>query len=104
MRKVIHCTALIKEVYFIFDIHLTKPEVFCKLFEENQSCISVSESNEFSPRTKHIAIKYHHLRSFVQKKIIRICCIDTREQTAGIFAKPLDKALFSYLQKALSRW
>ena len=69
---------LMKEVSFIFDIHPAKTEVFCKLFEDNQSCIAVAESSKFSPRTKHITIKYHNFRRFVQKKNIRIRYIGTR--------------------------
>ena len=38
--------AFMKEVSFIFDIHLPNPEVFCKLFEDNQSCIDVAESKK----------------------------------------------------------
>ena len=70
--------ALMKEVSFLFDIHLPNPEVFCKIFKDNQSCIAVVESNKFLPRTKHIAIKYHHLRGFAQNNIIQICYIDTQ--------------------------
>ena len=102
--KVIHSMALMKEVYFIFDIHLPNPELFCKVFEDNQSCIAVVESNNFSPRTKHIAIKYHNLRIFAQNKIIQICYIDTREQRSDIYTKPLDEALLIYLQIKLSVW
>ena len=72
MNEVIPFMALIKEASFIFDIHLPKPEVFCKVFEENQSFISIVESNIFSPKTKHIAIKYHHFQSFIQKNVIRM--------------------------------
>ena len=67
MREVIPFMLLIKEVYFTFDIHFPKSEVFFKLIKENQSCIAVEESKRLSPRTKHIAIKYHHIRSFVKK-------------------------------------
>ena len=70
--------ALMKEVYFILDIHIPKPEVFCKVSEYNQSCISVAESNKFSPRTKHIAVKYHNFQIFVKNEIIRVCYIETR--------------------------
>ena len=52
IRKKKPFMAFLKEVYFIFDIHLPKPEVFCKLFEDTQVYISVSDSNIFSPRTK----------------------------------------------------
>ena len=38
---------------FNFDKHLLKRELFCKLFEDNQSFISVAESNKFSPREKY---------------------------------------------------
>ena len=60
-RKVISFMVLMKGVSFIFDIHLPKPKVFCKVSKENKSCIAVAESNKFSPRTKNIAIKYPHL-------------------------------------------
>ena len=90
MRKVITFMALMKEVYFIFDIHIPKPEVFSKVFKDNQSYISVAESNKFSTRTKQIAINYYRFQSFVQNNNTRICYVDTREQTVDIFTKPLD--------------
>ena len=43
-RKVIPSMVLMKEVSFIFDRHLPNPEVFCKVFEDNKSCIAVAES------------------------------------------------------------
>ena len=81
MQKVIPFMASMKEVSYIFDIHIPKPELFCKVLVENESCITVAEPNKFSPRTKHIAVKYHHLRIFVKNKIIQICNIDTQEKT-----------------------
>ena len=102
MSEVIPFMVLMKEVSFIFDIHIPKPEVFRKVSEDNQSCIYFTEFNNFFSRTKNIAIKYHHLQSFIQKNIIRIFYIDTREQTAEIFTKPLDEALFNYLRRKLS--
>ena len=77
MREVIPFVALRKEVYYIFKIDLQKPELFCKIFKDNQGCIAVAESNKLSPRTKHIAIKYHNLRRFVKNNIIWVCYIDT---------------------------
>ena len=96
--------SLMKGVYFIFDIYHPKPEVFCKVFKYNQSFIDITESNNLSPRTKHIAIKYNNFRSFLQKNIIRVWYIDTREQTEYILTKPLDEALFVYLRIKLSGW
>ena len=60
MREVIPFVELMKEVSFIFDIHLPNPEVFCKVFEDNQICIFVANFNKLSPRTKNIAINDHN--------------------------------------------
>ena len=46
MREAIPFIALIKEVYFIFDINFPNQEVFSKLFE-NKSCIAVAESKYY---------------------------------------------------------
>ena len=72
MREVIPSMELVKDVSFIFIIHLRKTEVSCKVFEGNQGFIAVADTKKISPRTKHITIKYHHFQIFVQKKIIRI--------------------------------
>ena len=46
------------------------------------------------PRTKHIAIKYHHLRIFVANGDVEIKYIDTKKQIVDIFTKPLDSEFF----------
>ena len=43
MHDVITFMVQIKEISFIIDIHNTDPEVFCNVFEYNQSCIAVTE-------------------------------------------------------------
>ena len=59
MREIINFMTLMKEVSFIFDIHLPNPEVFCKILEDKKNYIAIAESNKFSPRKKNINIKYH---------------------------------------------
>ena len=78
---------------FILDINITNPEVFCKIFEENQICIVVAELKHLSPRTNHITITYKYLQSFVQNKIIWIYYIYVIEQTVDIFTKRIYKSL-----------
>ena len=48
MRNVIPFMALMKETSCILNIHLPKPQVFCKVFEDKQSCIAVAKSNFFT--------------------------------------------------------
>ena len=67
------------EVGKVFPPHNPKPEFHSKVFEDNNSCIILAESSKFTPRTKHIAIKYHHFRKHVAEKTISIFLIDMKE-------------------------
>jgi hypothetical protein len=49
-------------------------------------------------RTKHIAIRYHFLRDHQQKGDIEISYINTKDQLADIFTKPLDEQTFNKLR------
>jgi cell wall assembly regulator SMI1 len=53
-------------------------------------------------RTKHIAIRYHFLRDHQQKGDIEIAYINTKEQLADIFTKPLDEQTFNKLRHELN--
>ena len=104
LRDVIPLIQLLKEVNNIFPINMPQTEVHCKVWEDNNGCITLAQEQKFSPRTKHIAIKYHHFRQHIKNGTIKILPIDTKEQTADIFTKPLDEALFIYLRKKLCGW
>ena len=58
------------------------PEMICTTWEDNHSCIKVAESPKFTPRTRHIALKYHHFRQFVSNGTVVVKTIDTREKTS----------------------
>ena len=88
----------------IFPLHNQKPEFHCKLFGDKNSCIGVAESLQFTPRKKHISIKYHNFRKYVADKTIYIFPIDTKDQLADIFSKPLDRFIFRKLQFLLMGW
>ena len=49
-------------------------------------------------KTKHISIKYHFLRELVQDKEVRLEYVNTKEQIANIFTKPLPRDAFFYLR------
>jgi hypothetical protein len=56
------------------------------------------------PRTKHLNIKYHHLREEVKKGTVSIYHIGTKKQIADIFNKPLEEGLFRSLREKLMGW
>ena len=57
----------------------------------NQSCIAMTQKQKFSPRTKHIALKYHHFREFVKGPNLKIwvAYVHTESQEADIFTNPV---------------
>ena len=103
MRDVISLMQLMKEVDKVFPLDQPTPLIRCNVYEDNESCIAMAKNRKFSPRTKHIAIKYHHFRSQVGKSIF-INSIDTTEQIADLLTKPLDERQFQYLRKKMSGW
>ena len=82
MRDVLPFLNLMKEIREVVPLQQNDPKLFCKVWEDNRSCIKVAESPKFTPRTKHIALKYHHFRQFVSNGTVVIKPIDTKEQTA----------------------
>ena len=93
-----------QEISELFSISDKKPVSKCTVYEDNESCIKVAQSSKFTPCTKHIAIKYHHFRRFVRDGTIELQSIDTKEQIADIFTKPLLEGSFVYLRKQLMGW
>eukprot|EP00957_Ditylum_brightwellii_P109194 8329566-Ditylum_brightwellii.AAC.1 len=89
IRKVIPFINLLKELSKVFDLHMSKPEIHCKDFEDNESCTGIAKLYKFSHRTKHIALKYNNFRKFVTDGKLVILPISTKEHMADIFTKPL---------------
>jgi hypothetical protein len=50
----------------------------------------------FHDRSKHIDIRYHHLRDCVQRKIMLLQYIPTEDQDADILTKALTRSKFEY--------
>jgi hypothetical protein len=85
----------IKKISCIFHMPTPMTDFCIPLHDDNLLAIAMAESLKFTPRTKHIAIKYHHFCSRVHTSSnksgdIKIKCISTKKQLAGIFTKPVD--------------
>lgn len=57
------------------------------LFCDNQGAIKLAESDAFRPRTKHIDIKFHFVREYIENGIINIKYIPTKEMVADNLTK-----------------
>eukprot|EP00253_Pinus_taeda_P024614 PITA_24614 len=49
------------------------------IYYDNQSCIKLTENPVFHDRSKHIGIKYHFIRDYVQKGAVKLEYIPTDE-------------------------
>ena len=104
IRELIPFICLMKETAVIFDILTRDPLFRSTVWEDNESCITVAKNPNFTPRTNHISIKYHNLRRFVSDGTIIIKSIDTADQIADIFTKPLGDKSFCFLWHQLMGW
>jgi hypothetical protein len=76
----------------------------CKvpLLCDNESAIRMADNTVEHSRTKHIDIRYHFLRDHQQRGDIKIAYVNTHNQLADIFTKPLDEKAFSKLRNELN--
>ena len=97
---------LLKEIKPYMNLQIKDSQMFCTIHENNTSCITMAQSQRFTPRTKHISLKYHWFKSFLKgsNKLLDIKYVHTKEQTADICTKPLAEPLFLHLRRKLSGW
>jgi len=92
------------ELNEVFPLLMEVPQFSCKVWEDNQSCIAMATSQNFTPRTKHIALKYHHFKGHVKLGRIQINYIHTERQQADILTKPVRTDLFPNFCYMLMGW
>ena len=73
---------------------VTAPLIHCKLFEDNKGAIELANVPKMRPRTKHLNIKCHFFRQYVQQAILQVLHIAGTDQAADIFTKALDLVSF----------
>jgi hypothetical protein len=72
-----------------FKVICIKPYVYCKVFKDNAGALELARLPKLCPRTKHINVCYHHFCKHVQKELIKIFPIDTKDQIADALTKAL---------------
>ena len=73
-------------------------------FENNKGSEELSKVPKYRPRTKHIAIKYHHFREWVKNGTIKIQRVITHYQQVDILTKPLPMVSYENLRLNLLSW
>ena len=60
-----------------------------EILEDNEACIALTKNPQDHKRTKHIQVKYHVIRDYVEKEEIIFKYCNTRAQYADMFTKAL---------------
>ena len=71
------------------------------IFCDNTSTINLSKNLVQHLKLKHIEIWYHFIRDLVEEKVVWPEFINTKNQKADIFTKPLDGPWFESLCKSI---
>ena len=82
----------------------SKPGIHCKVFEDNSGAIEIAKVPKMRPRTKHINVKYHHFREYIEREDISIHYIPTGDQPADMMTKPLNEPLLSKHRYTVMGW
>ena len=72
------------------------------LWCDNESAIKIAENPVQHSKTKHIEIRHHFIRDHVAKGNIELLHVNTENQLADIFTKPLGEARFRELRHELN--
>ena len=71
------------------------------IFCDNTSAINITKNPVQHSRTKSIEIRHHFIRDHVLKNDISIEFVDSLNQIADLFTKPLNEAQFVKISKKL---
>jgi hypothetical protein len=95
-----HCSVQLlwmRQTFRDYVYKLGKVPLLC----DTESAIRMADNPVEHSRTKHIDIRYHFLWDHQQKGDIEIAYVNTQNQLADIFTKPLDEKTFSKLRNEL---
>jgi hypothetical protein len=79
-----------------FKVVCIEPYVYCKAFEDNTGALELARLLKQRPRTKHINVFYHHFCKHMQKGLIKILPINTKDQIADALTKALAQNDFQH--------
>jgi len=71
------------------------------IFVDNKATIYNSINQSINPKSKHIDIRYHHIRDLVSKKLIQLKYIKSKDNLADGFTKYLNNTSMKNFRNAL---
>jgi hypothetical protein len=77
-----------------------EPSMF-KLLIDNKSAISLAKNHVHHDRSKHIDVKFHSIREYIEEGKVEVAHVRTHDQLADILTKALGRVRFVELRQKL---
>jgi hypothetical protein len=104
-REILPLLSLAKEAAKLKVIpDVDAPRIRCKIFDDNIGAVEMANVPKMRPRTKHLNVKYHFFRQFVQKGMLILEHIAGEQQMADILTKALEVVTFLKHRKKMMGW
>ena len=105
LRDAIPIMQLLKEMKAVgFPINTPKARVHCHVFEDNSGALEMARIHKYRPRTKHLNVRLHHFRDYVERKEISIHPINTNDQPADYLTKALNEETLVRHRRTVLGW
>jgi hypothetical protein len=87
-----------------YPISTTQARVHCRVFKDNSRALEMAQVHKYQPRTKHLNVKLHHHRDYVDRKETSIHHIQRSDQPVYFLTKPLKEETHCRHQKTMMGW
>jgi len=87
-----------------FNVGCSTPMVRCTLFKDNSGTVYLANLPSMRPRTKHINVKYHHIRLMVASRALKIEKTSSEEQLSDFLTKQSSIELYLACPMAVMGW
>jgi hypothetical protein len=106
LREVIYLQQMIQEMRkHGLEFEDTQPKIHCNAFEDdNSGALEMANIHKLRPRTKHLAVSWHHFRHHVENGDITVLPISTDDQLADCLTKSNDYVTLKRHRYAIMGW
>jgi hypothetical protein len=97
---------MVEEVCQAFNVKRDATSKVCKVWEDNAGALILANTPwpRLTPRSKHIAVKYHWFKEHIVLGEIEVLKIPTAQQKADSFTKSLPPAMFKEHRLMVCGW
>ena len=68
------------------------------IYEDNQACIRIADNPVSQRRTRHIDVRFHFVRDYINDGYVSVKYCRSKEMLADIMTKIMDRSTFSKLR------